>query len=1306
MADIRISELPPTDSESGPIEAPVIQDSPDGNGLDNYRAEIYSVETIDRLDNEINQRVDDVNRDLALETEARMQGDITLLGLLDTEEQARIDADIALGERIDDLQDEVGDLDEQNVKLTGAQTITGAKTFANDMYLNAPARLIGNNQNGDNFNLLSHAMSDDNMMFMTIGPRTEDQTPDAQQIYAQINTGFSFFDSITLMPEQGIVGIKQDSTDRQDVVRMIKTGGTADAPTVDVGSTAYNTVLMGFDNPRVKREGDASGVTYEIWHEANLDPATAPDLDALTQRVTQNESDISDLEDTKADQVDLDATNARVTQNENDIADLEANKADQVDLDATNERVTQNESDIADLQTGKEDSIPYGPAGYVAVVNEDGNGFSFETPPDFSFIRIRGVISEYQDADPDVIAVVTGDGLNVFLYRDTAPISGPLTPNGFAYRANEDFDVVITDGGPVVEVRIGDFLFWADDSSQWVHMDTQIDTGVVAINNLAGLIDFEAGNGLEIVVNQVNNTITFLIDDTVATEEDIADLQDQITQLDNEVVKLTGNQTISGVKTFNGQHVLNAELLLNAGEAQNITYPEGNQRITFGTGGNLNIFTADDDPTLRQQFTFSNTGHFTVPNDLIANSARISNQVTIGNAPNQDDHATRKDYVDTLDEQNVKITGAQNVGGAKTFNANVACSVDEPVNDNHLTRKDYVDTLDGANVKLTGAQTVGGVKTFSSSPAVGTRRVSNVFDNTNDVLDDCDTALHTGSYYVDSGATGAPIGGIGYLSVVQGNNDNNIGQIFFERAGQGRLFWRDRAAGTWSEWKEPAGDVDINVDWDEIENKPDEFPPEAHTHNQYALASDLQDHADDQTNPHEVTAAQVNAPTIGQHNAHVNAVDNPHQVTADQVGAAPEAHDHTMSHVTDLAPATIVRTTGEQTVSGNKTFTGATTLGTTNVTGQLNSQVIIATGEIISRGDDGQTGALRVRKGTNTDGTDLNSLIFQSSDTTSEGVIGSSTARMYFRNAAEFPAGENELALNSSGTMTYGTNFNVTPAGSVNATNLTAANTVSGLHATFQGQTLADADETNDPMITLGRGSDNLVNGQRLLYFNTDRGWTFRQRGTAASAMLALTCESNAKNFEIWGSVIGDVNPDDNFDGRQVLASFASNDANTGGGTVTFSVPTVVNGEFTVNGARITCAGVTTTGQYACNYTGATSMVLNRTGQPAAANNNINYRTTLTGGGTADLFAGQTANNAFAVGTAADLSNSTNRYLYLTEINAQFNGDVIAFLGQSTNNEKLDAFTGEEGVTAYRVVEKLIDIIEDLEARIVELENR
>ncbi|CAH6850272.1 conserved hypothetical protein [Vibrio chagasii] len=466
--ETRISELDPTSSEDGTIETIVIQESSDGQGLDNFRAEIYSVETIDRLeqeslerDSQLDQRINETNTDLLLEAEARWQADV-LLGLaiedeaneriqadellqqnIDTETQARIDADNALDLRIDGVLDDVGDVSQ------------------------ALAQEVQDRIDGD----------------VALGER--------------INSVES-----------------------------------------DVGDNA--TAIGGLDTRVTQNESDISDLQTGLSDEV---AARIAGDEALGLRIDDVESDVGD--NTTA----IGGLDTRVTQNESDISD-------------NSTAIGQNASDISDLQTGKEDSISYGPSGYMALVNEDGDGFQFVTPPDFSFFRLRGVMTEYTGPDDTVIAEVTGDALNEFLYRDLSPNVAVETANGFAYRAQENFSVEITDGGGIIDITIGDFLFWNSDVDQWLHLPTAtVEGGVESINNLAGVINFEAGTGLDIVVNSVNNTITFLIDESVATDTDIQALQQQITSNASEITQILEDLV----------YVTNKLVELDSGVASNAT---------------------------------------------------------------------------------------------------------------------------------------------------------------------------------------------------------------------------------------------------------------------------------------------------------------------------------------------------------------------------------------------------------------------------------------------------------------------------------------------------------------------------------------------------------------------------------------------------------------------------------------------------------------------------------------------------------------------------------------------------------------
>jgi len=240
----------------------------------------------------------------------------------------------------------------------------------------------------------------------------------------------------------------------------------------------------------------------------------------------------------------------------------------------------------------------------------------------------------------------------------------------------------------------------------------------------------------------------FYVDAGDATNaSDIADVAADLATLDGEVVKLTGDQTVNGIKTFGSIPVLPASDPTTANQATRKSYVD----------------------TLDAQ-NVKLTGAQTV------NGVKTFGSIPVlpGSDPVAANEATRKAYVDTLDAQNVKITGNQNVSGIKTFantvqmnnaaNGVAAASLvgsdvfdswqvshrgrmgwgtgaatrdafferidvgvlqatsqirvtgSAPSNAADLTRKDYVDTLDAQNVKLTGSQTIAGVKTFSSIP--------------------------------------------------------------------------------------------------------------------------------------------------------------------------------------------------------------------------------------------------------------------------------------------------------------------------------------------------------------------------------------------------------------------------------------------------------------------------------------------------------------------------------------------------------------------------------------------------------------
>lgn len=109
----------------------------------------------------------------------------------------------------------------------------------------------------------------------------------------------------------------------------------------------------------------------------------------------------------------------------------------------------------------------------------------------------------------------------------------------------------------------------------------------------------------------------------------------------------------------------------------------------------------------------------TMTGDLVLNDA----------TPDTSLSATPKTYVDTLDAQNVKLSGNQTVNGVKTFGSIPVLPGSDPSTANQATRKSYVDaadsanasaisTLDAAAVKLTGNQSISGTKTFTGTVSI------------------------------------------------------------------------------------------------------------------------------------------------------------------------------------------------------------------------------------------------------------------------------------------------------------------------------------------------------------------------------------------------------------------------------------------------------------------------------------------------------------------------------------------------------------------------------------------------------------
>lgn len=223
---------------------------------------------------------------------------------------------------------------------------------------------------------------------------------------------------------------------------------------------------------------------------------------------------------------------------------------------------------------------------------------------------------------------------------------------------------------------------------------------------------------------------------------------------DATAVKLTGDQTVAGIKTFSSIPVLPASSPTTANQATRKQYVDdldaANVKLTGAqTVAGVKTFssipvgpasnpTTDNQLSRKAYVDAGDSTNATAISTLDGEAVKLTGDQTVAGIksftsipagpasdPTTDNQLTRKLYVDngiavvagdlaTLDGEVVKLTGDQSVAGIKTFSSIPVLPASNPTTDNQATRKLYVDTLDGANVKLTGNQSISGVKTFSS----------------------------------------------------------------------------------------------------------------------------------------------------------------------------------------------------------------------------------------------------------------------------------------------------------------------------------------------------------------------------------------------------------------------------------------------------------------------------------------------------------------------------------------------------------------------------------------------------------------
>lgn len=190
--------------------------------------------------------------------------------------------------------------------------------------------------------------------------------------------------------------------------------------------------------------------------------------------------------------------------------------------------------------------------------------------------------------------------------------------------------------------------------------------GSVSFNNGFGslyALPPEEG-GLYIDRAQFNQLMYDTTSAVITNQNNINTLNSKVVNLESGVVKLTGNQTIAGVKTFSSVPV-------------SATNPTANNQVA-------NKAYVD---------TVGNTAVKLTGNQTIAGTKTFSSPVVVPNGT-ANTHAVNLSQLNTKANANatVNLTGNQTIAGVKTFSSVPVCAT-QPTNANQVANKAYVDRL-------------------------------------------------------------------------------------------------------------------------------------------------------------------------------------------------------------------------------------------------------------------------------------------------------------------------------------------------------------------------------------------------------------------------------------------------------------------------------------------------------------------------------------------------------------------------------------------------------------------------------------
>jgi hypothetical protein len=228
-----------------------------------------------------------------------------------------------------------------------------------------------------------------------------------------------------------------------------------------------------------------------------------------------------------------------------------------------------------------------------------------------------------------------------------------------------------------------------------------------------------------------------------------SNVQTQITSKadDSAVAKLTGNQTIAGIKTFSSAPVLPSNSISNSminNSCINSGYCDATSSIQTQIGtkaADSAVVKLTTDQTIAGIKTFSSAP--VLPSNSISNSMINNSCINSGYC---DATSSIQTQIGTkaADSAVVKLTTDQTIAGIKTFSSAPVLpsnSVSNSMINNSCINSGYCDATssiqtqigtkaaDSAVVKLTTDQTIAGIKTFSSAPVLPSNSISNSMIN-------------------------------------------------------------------------------------------------------------------------------------------------------------------------------------------------------------------------------------------------------------------------------------------------------------------------------------------------------------------------------------------------------------------------------------------------------------------------------------------------------------------------------------------------------------------------------------------------